>query len=95
MVGALLDQVVDLPSDERHTSRRAQAGFVTEWAAVLVKHRPELSDAEARLLVHALTSSISFVLASPQLRRRPTLEADLVAIGRSVLGLGIAGLDRT
>jgi AcrR family transcriptional regulator len=94
VAGALLDQVVDLPSDERHAIRRAQAVLVTEWAAVLVKHRPELSDAEARLLVHAMTSSISFVLASPQLRRRPTLEADLVAIGRSVLGLGIAGLDR-
>jgi hypothetical protein len=64
-----------------------QADYVSEWVALLARHRTDLSEPEALVLVQAATISIGSTLAVPHLRRRPTLDAELVAIGEAILGL--------
>ena len=87
VIGALLDEIVSLPEEAQESIRQTRRTYVAEWAGLLVRHRPELTDAEARVLVHAATAVVSALLRVRRVARRPTLELDLVAIGRAVLGL--------
>jgi AcrR family transcriptional regulator len=86
-LGALRNEMISVPTGDGHSLRRAYAEYVAEWGALLAAHRPDLSDVEARILVQAMISSIGSVLAVPHLRVRPSLEDDLVAIGRAILSL--------
>jgi AcrR family transcriptional regulator len=85
IVTVLLNEVASLPAELRTDFRRTQRDYVAEWVALLRRFRPELSEPEARVLVHTalgLTNSLSQHRPVPE---RPTFEADLGALGRAVL----------
>jgi AcrR family transcriptional regulator len=86
-IGALRNEAINLPAEERRTLLHVQADYVSEWVALLTRHRTDLSEPEAFVLVQAATTSIGSTLAVPHLRRRPMLDAELVAVGAGILGL--------
>jgi hypothetical protein len=90
-MGTLLSQTTSLPDEERQQLRQSQHDYVAEWVALLVAHRPDVPDDEARALVHATTSLIHALQRIPHLRRRPGFDRELVMLGRAVLGLTANG----
>ena len=87
-IGALLGEVNSLADDDRRAIRAMQHDYLTEWSALLMQLRPELSEPEARVLVHATFTVVHALLRIPRLRSRPALDGELVALGEAVLGLG-------
>jgi AcrR family transcriptional regulator len=87
VIDALRNEAINLPAEERRPLLQMQADYLSEWVALLTGHRTDLSEPEALVLVQAATISIGSTLAVPHLRRRPTLDAELVAIGEAILGL--------
>jgi AcrR family transcriptional regulator len=53
LVAVYMTESRALPSDRERAVRRNQRNYVNEWIAVLEKVRPDLSEAEARVLVQA------------------------------------------
>jgi AcrR family transcriptional regulator len=90
VVTALMNEVLSLPDDVRASLRQAQQDYLAEWTALLVSVRPELTNAEARVLVYAALSAVSSVVAIPRLRTRATLDQELHVIGRAILGVRVA-----
>jgi hypothetical protein len=85
IVTVLLNEVASLPAELRTDFRRTQRDYVAEWVALLRRFRTELSEPEARVLVHTalgLTNSLSQHRPVPG---RPAFEADLGSLGRAVL----------
>jgi len=87
-IGALLGELNSLADDDRRAIRVMQHDYLTEWSALLMRLRPELSEPEARVLVHATFTVVHALLRIPRLRSRPALDGELVALGEAVLGLG-------
>jgi AcrR family transcriptional regulator len=86
-MGSLLHEIISVPADEREAVRRLQRDYVSEWTALLVLSRPELSEAEARMLVLAAQTVIGILPRIRHLRARPALREELIVVGRAVLGL--------
>ena len=84
-IGALLNEIPSLPAEAREPLRQAELDYAAEWTAILTRHRPALTNAEAQVLAYATMSAINSLLATPHLRVRPTLHAELLAIGRAIL----------
>ena len=51
-----------LPEDERRRLRRAQRHYIEEWVHLLAPLRPDLTDGELRLAVHAAIGAIQSTL---------------------------------
>lgn len=88
VMGALNNEMVYVPTEERLGLRRTQHDYTTEWVALLIGRRPELSDGEAQVLVEATHSLIGLLCRIPRYRGRPAFADELVGLGGSVLGLG-------
>jgi AcrR family transcriptional regulator len=52
----------NLPAEDLRRLRRAQRHYIEEWVAVLAALRPELTDGETRVLVHAAIGGIQSIL---------------------------------
>jgi AcrR family transcriptional regulator len=89
VIAALENEVINLPAEERRELLDAQVGYISEWAALLVGQRSDLSEPEAMLLARAAVSSLAALVAIPHIRRRATFDRDLLAVGRAVLGLDL------
>jgi AcrR family transcriptional regulator len=57
-----LNEINNLPDEDRRRLRRKQRLYLEEWVHVLNELRPELGDAEARALVHAAIGVIQSVV---------------------------------
>lgn len=55
-------ETFSLPDADRRRLRRAQRHYIEEWVAVLGPLRPDLSDGELRLLVHAAIGAVQATL---------------------------------
>jgi AcrR family transcriptional regulator len=55
-------EVQNLAEDNRRTLRRAQRHYIEEWVAVVGPLRPDLTDSEVRLTVHAAIGAIQSIL---------------------------------
>lgn len=51
----------NVPDDERHRMRRLMRLYAEEWIGLVARLRPELSDAQTRVLSHAVFSMINAV----------------------------------
>jgi AcrR family transcriptional regulator len=87
VIGALLDEIGSLPAEEAQTLRQARRDHVAEWVALLVAHRPGLTEAEAQVLAHSTVSMVNSLLLVPHIAARPASGQELVTLGRAVLGL--------
>ncbi len=52
----------NVPEEERHRMRRMMRLYAEEWSALVERLRPDLSDAQNRVLTHAVFSMIKGVL---------------------------------
>lgn len=76
VIALQLHELDRLPEEPRREIRRLQRLYVEEWVDVLLKLRPELSEAEARVLAHAafgLMNSTPFQAADLDRPRRAEL----------------------
>lgn len=85
LIRTLITEVVHLPASEHHLLRRIQHDYLSEWVRLLRSVRPELSEPEARIVVHAVLSIFNDIARIPRLRTRPDLRAELVGLGLEVL----------
>jgi AcrR family transcriptional regulator len=86
-IRVLLLETLGLPDADQHVIRRLQGGYVAEWLDALHQARPELSDAEARFLVHGVLSIVNhYVLQGGA----PDLRDTMAALGRAVLATEVA-----
>lgn len=51
----------NVPDEERHRMRRLMRLYAEEWIGLVARLRPELSDAQTRVLTHAVFSMINSV----------------------------------
>ena len=51
----------NVPEDERHRMRRMMRLYAEEWSGLVSRLRPDLSDAQTRVLTHAVFSMINAV----------------------------------
>jgi AcrR family transcriptional regulator len=87
VVGALQKEAINLPDDDRRALFQAEREYRDEWVALLVRHRDDLSQPEAQILVRAAISSIGGLMAIPRIEARAGLADELTQIGRAILGL--------
>lgn len=87
--GALLlvSEVPHLPADDQESVHRSQVDYVAEWVALLLLCRPELSQVEARIMIHAVLTVLNLLPRLPVLAQRGNLVATLVALGLAILQL--------
>jgi len=75
----------NLPAPDRHELRKVQRLQVEEWVRLVVGIRPELTPADARVLVHAALNLINDLGAGAPAPPPPGLEAQLAGLALSVL----------
>ncbi len=85
VIALQLHELDRLPADSRRYIRQLQRRYVEEWVGVLIRVRPELSDADARVLAHAafgLMNSTPYIGGALGRERRAELlrEATLAAL---------------
>ncbi|WP_377267463.1 TetR/AcrR family transcriptional regulator [Peterkaempfera sp. SMS 1(5)a] len=87
--GALLlvSELPHLPAADQEALHRSQVDYVAEWVALLTTCRPDLSQAEARVMVQAVLVMFNLLPRLPLLEHRADAAAALVELGLSVLQL--------
>lgn len=85
LTGTLITEVIHLPAEQRHTIRRLQYDYVSEWVHLLTAERPELIEAEARVVVHSVFTTINDLARIDHLRERTNLPGDLLAVCLALL----------
>lgn len=88
IVTILVSEIIHLPADRQSVYRRTQRDYVSEWAVLLAQARPELSDDQTRVLVHAALGVINSLSRIPRLCARTDHAAHCVALARAVLDAG-------
>jgi AcrR family transcriptional regulator len=76
-----------LPEEDLRRLRRAQRHYIEEWVIALAPLRPELSDAELRVVVHTALGTTQAVLFHHSGLPAGRLTAMLEDMGRRCLGL--------
>ncbi|WP_028934385.1 TetR/AcrR family transcriptional regulator [Pseudonocardia spinosispora] len=76
-----------LPERDRRRLRRAQRLYLEEWVHLLTSLRPELSDPEARVTVHAAVGAIQSTLFFDPGLEETHLAALLASTAQACLGL--------
>jgi AcrR family transcriptional regulator len=77
LIGALVTEVVNLPSPLRHTIRQLQHDYVSEWIRLLLADQPDRGAIEARFLTHAALTVINDVARTRHLAARPRISDEL------------------
>lgn len=82
-----------LPEQERLRLRRAQRHYLEEWVHALATQRPDLSDGELRLTVHAAIGAIQSTLFFHSGLAPERMAELLGTMARACLGLPCAATD--
>lgn len=80
-------QISALSEAERSELRRVQRDYIAEWVRLLCTARPELSPAEARVVVHMALTIANDLIRTGRVRDRTNLRAELVTLMCVALGL--------
>jgi AcrR family transcriptional regulator len=88
-MGALLNEMVNVPAEERRALHRMQADYVAEWVSLLVTCRRDLDAAEAHILVNATQTVFGLLSRARRFRQRPEIRGELMVLGRAMLGLDV------
>ncbi|MGH9035954.1 MAG: TetR/AcrR family transcriptional regulator [Acidimicrobiia bacterium] len=85
LFGVLLTESIHLPDQERHTLRRIQHEYVSEWVRLLLDLRPDLTESEGRVVTHAALGIVHDCARSRRWRARPGLASDVEGVALEVL----------
>jgi AcrR family transcriptional regulator len=88
-----LREIHSLPEEDRRRLRRKQRRYLEEWVHLVVELRPDLSDTEARTLVHAAIGAIQSVLHHDSGLAAPRLAGLTTAAAVAVLGIEPPGIE--
>ncbi|MFG1955745.1 TetR/AcrR family transcriptional regulator [Micromonospora sp. NPDC048830] len=85
VISVLISEVINLPAEHRDSYHHHQKAYVHEWVSLLRQSRPEIHEAQARILVHATLALVNDLVRIRGFQRRSNLTAEIAALGRSVL----------
>lgn len=85
LFGALVTEVMNLPEVQRHEIRRLQHDYVAEWVGLLQQVRPEVTDSEARFLVHGGLTVVNDVSRTGHLRSLSNIGHELPKLALAVM----------
>jgi AcrR family transcriptional regulator len=81
-----LTSLVLVEFGDNRASRAQQREYVGEWVALIQACRPEVEQAQARILTHAALAVIHDISRTPGVADSGSLQADLTAMALAVLG---------
>lgn len=84
LVSVTMSELPQLPADAAMQHRQRQRAAVQRWVSVLRAARPELDDAAARVVVHAVLMVINEVVRTTRLAARPHVHRELLTIGMAM-----------
>ncbi|GAA3236731.1 TetR/AcrR family transcriptional regulator [Pseudonocardia petroleophila] len=87
MLAAYHREVHNLPEDDRRRLRRRQRHYIEDWVHVLAPLRPDLSDPELRVTVHAAVGAVQSTLFFRSGLPDDRLTALLVALAHRCVGV--------
>jgi len=82
------NEINNLPAEDRRRLRRKQRLYLEEWVHLVTELRGELSDADARTLVHAAVGAIQSTLFHNTGLVEDRLRELLTEAARAVVGIG-------
>ncbi|WP_436496128.1 TetR/AcrR family transcriptional regulator [Actinokineospora sp. HUAS TT18] len=85
LIAVYTNEVVNLPERDAKELRRLQRGYVAEWVRLLRESTPTLSEAEARVAVHAALTVINDLPRSRRFASRPALTTEIAELAMTVL----------
>ncbi|WP_433826003.1 TetR/AcrR family transcriptional regulator [Actinoplanes sp. CA-015351] len=85
LVSVYLAENNNLPDADRHELRKVQRLHVEEWVRLLVRLRPELPVAEARVVVHAALNVVTDLSRWVRFDRRTGMDKHLVRLAIAIL----------
>jgi AcrR family transcriptional regulator len=85
LVAAYLSEGDNLPDRERAEARRMQRAYAQQWARLVIAVRPELSEPEARVRVHAAYAVVNDIARMGRFAARPGLGAELRGLALALL----------
>lgn len=85
LFSVLLTESIHLRDEASHVLRRIQHDYVFEWVRLLRAVRPQLSEAEGRVVVQAVLGIVHDCARHPRWSGRPNLRAQLASVGVEVL----------
>jgi AcrR family transcriptional regulator len=82
------NEINNLPEDDRRRLRRKQRLYLEEWVHLVNEQREELSDTDARAIVHAVIGAIQSPLFHNTGLAEDRLRVLLTEAARAILGIG-------
>jgi AcrR family transcriptional regulator len=86
LMDVLITELPLLPEPHRTTFRATQRRYLDQWLDVLVRLHPQRTRAHLRVYLQAALTVINDFARTPHLRGRPSLGANLIAIGHAIMG---------
>jgi len=90
LFGVYVTEVINLPPEAGRRIKHALDADVADWSAALARHRPELTESERLVLVHAARSVVNDVVRIGKLHTRPGIRTELAAVLDAVLSADAA-----
>ena len=84
---AMFDEINNLPEEDRRRLRRKQRLYLEEWVHLVNELRADLSDSEARTVVHAVIGAIQSPLFHNTGLAEDRLRVVLSEAARAILGV--------
>ncbi|MEC3975759.1 TetR/AcrR family transcriptional regulator [Amycolatopsis sp. H20-H5] len=84
IISILVSEIIHLPGERRTAFRRAEVDYVTEWVTLLMAARPDLTDADARVVVQAALALVNSLSRIPHLRAHPDLAARTALLAQAI-----------
>jgi AcrR family transcriptional regulator len=82
-----VNELANLPDRDRKELVRLQRAYVAEWVRQL-RSQSELTEQEAKVVVHAALTIVNDLARTPRLLTRPQIATELVELAVSVLNAG-------
>ena len=82
------NEINNLPAEDRRRLRRKQRLYLEEWVHLVSELRGDLSDADARTIVHAAVGAIQSPLFHNTGMAEDRLRELLAAAARAIVGIG-------
>ncbi|OSY37931.1 TetR family transcriptional regulator [Pseudonocardia autotrophica] len=87
IIAILVTQTLHLPPEYSGGLHRAQRDYVAEWVALVLSSRPDLTEAEAAVTVHAAFCLMNSLCRIHALRSLPGHITNTACLAKAVLGL--------
>jgi AcrR family transcriptional regulator len=88
LMATFASELGNLPDPDRKELVRVQRAYVAQWIRLVRDLGPELSEAQARITVHAALTIVNDLARTPRLAGRPGIAAELAELAVTVLEAG-------